>query len=489
MAPTKKKPAAKKTAAKKTAKKAAAKKPAAKKVAKKAVAKKSPPKKAPAKKPAAKKVAASKSKTVAMTPKLAKKHPTAAAYNVPIVESSIGTMPTYAVAMMREFLKMESAGGILLIIVSALAMIIANSTLGPWYHDFLHHTQVLAGIGPFVIEKDLIHFINDGLMALFFFLVGLEIKRELMEGNLSSFGQAVLPGIAAIGGMAVPGLIYFYFNGDNPAAISGWAVPTATDIAFAVGLIAVLGKRVPLSLKVFLLAVAIFDDLGAIMIIAVFFTEHLDLMNLLWALVFATSLFVLNFLRVQRASMYLILGICLWFCVLKSGVHATLAGVLVALTIPLNTPNDRRSLLRQLEHDMHPMVAFWILPMFAFANAGISLEGMTLDILWEPVTIGVILGLFVGKQIGILGSVWLCVKSGLAKLPQGVSWAQVWGVSILAGIGFTMSLFIANLGLRGDDLLMSEAKLGILVGSGISAIVGLGILWLTCRKTLDDEDV
>ncbi len=390
---------------------------------------------------------------------------------------------------MKKFLKYEAAGGIVLLICAVLAMIIANSPWGHIYQYVLHEVNMTIGIeGLFELNKHVIHWINDGLMAVFFFLVGLEIKREMLEGNLSSFKKAVLPAIAAIGGMAIPGLIFFGLNSENPEAVAGWAIPTATDIAFAVGLMSVLGKRVPLSLKVFLLALAIFDDLGAILVIAIFYTSSLHIDILIWAAGFMGMLFLLNRFNITKGSAYLIVGIALWFCVLKSGVHATLAGVMVAMAIPLQTQYDRRSLLRQLEHDLHPMVAFAILPMFAFANAGVSLEGLSFDVAMEPVTLGVILGLFVGKQIGIVGTTWAAVKLGIAKLPHGTNWMQIWGMSILAGIGFTMSIFVASLGYRFNDMLLLEAKLGILIGSGISAVLGLLVLSMVCRNQADQNN-
>lgn len=388
--------------------------------------------------------------------------------------------------MLREFLHMEAAGGMILLFFAVLAMVLANSPLAHDYHHILHDTTVALKLGPLGLEKDLIHFINDGLMAIFFLLVGLEIKREMMEGSLSSIQQAMLPGVAAIGGMAIPGLVYAYFNWENPTAMTGWAVPTATDIAFAVGMIALLGKRVPLALKVFLLALAIFDDLGAILIIAFFYTSSLDVANLVMAGAFTAVLVGLNVLNVSRGSLYLIFGLALWFCVLKSGIHATLAGVIVAFTIPHHVPRERRSLLRQLEHDLHTSVAYFILPMFAFANAGVTIEHASFDILFQPVALGVIAGLVVGKQVGIFGATWLCVKAGLAKLPEGVNWTQVWGVSCLAGIGFTMSLFIATLGFQASPEYLTEAKLGILAGSTISAIAGLLLLKATCRKEVEN---
>ena len=395
-------------------------------------------------------------------------------------------IPSYnPVVMLQEFLKNEASGGLILVFCAIVAMILANSPLAGAYHHMLHETKGVVGIGPLVLEKDIIHWINDGLMAIFFFLVGLEIKREVLEGMLSSKEQIILQVVAAIGGMAVPGAIFFWINQGDPAALKGWAVPTATDIAFAVGILSLLGKRVPISLKVFLLALAIIDDLGAIIIIALFYTSGLEVINLLIGLFFMVALFAANRMGINRGSAYLFLGVALWICVLKSGVHATLAGVVCAFAIPLHVAGERRSLLRQLEHDLNPFVAFFVLPIFAFANAGVNLDGVTADVLTDPVTMGIIAGLFLGKQLGITGFTWAFVKMGIAKLPVGMDIKHVWGVSILAGIGFTMSIFIATLGYFGHDLLLIEAKLGILVGSVLSAIFGLSVLWMMRGEEID----
>lgn len=416
-------------------------------------------------------------KTVTKKTSAKKTAPKAATQAVP--PSSGGPL-----AMVKEFLDMEASSGIILMFFAILAMALANSPFADIYHHVLHDTKVNISVGPLGLEKDLIHFINDGLMAIFFFLVGLEIKREMLEGNLSTFGQAVMPAMAAVGGMAVPGLVFFFINNGDPTAMKGWAIPTATDIAFALGVLALLGNRVPLSLKVFLLALAIFDDLGAILIIAFFYSGQLDMFSLILAAGFILCLLELNYMNVNKGTLYLIFGVALWFCVLKSGVHATLAGVILALTIPLKVKGERRSLLRQLEHDLHSTVAYFILPLFAFANAGVHLGAdASLSILAEPVTLGVILGLLVGKQVGIFGTTWLAVKMGLAKLPKGSNWAQIWAVSCLAGIGFTMSLFIGTLAYSGEDpLLLTEAKLGILVGSIISGTLGFLLMYFFSGK-------
>ena len=449
--------------------------------AKKTTAKKAPAKKAASKKPAAKKPAPAKETQAERAERTAPV--THAAVEKSKKEELFGPL-----RVIQDFLAMETSGGILLIIFAALAMIVANSPLEHLYHHVFHEMKLQIVVGPFAVHKDLIHWINDGLMAIFFLLVGLEIKREFLEGALSTKEQAILPAIAAAGGMIVPGLVYFFFNQNNPEAVAGWAVPTATDIAFALGVLMLLGNRVPLALKVFLLAIAIFDDLGAILIIAIFYTQDLAVSNLYWAAGCLAGLFALNRMKVNSGSLYLVFGVALWFCVLKSGVHATLAGVMTALAIPLVVPGERRSLLRQLEHDLHGLVAFVILPVFAFANAGVSLHGMSFANMLDEVTIGVILGLFVGKQVGIFGATWLAVKAGFARLPQGVNWAQVWGVSLLGGIGFTMSLFVASLGFRANPHLLSEAKLGILTGSMLSAIIGAAALMWLCPKNEENND-
>tara|TARA_R110000868_G_scaffold218576_1_gene468909 strand:+ start:56551 stop:57909 length:1359 start_codon:yes stop_codon:yes gene_type:complete len=392
------------------------------------------------------------------------------------------------ILMLQEFLKLEAAGGAILIFCAGLALIVANSPLFHTYQTFLHETTAVIGIGTFELEKDIIHWINDGLMAIFFFHVGLEIKREVMEGMLSTKEQLILPIIAAIGGMVFPGLIFFLINDGSgiKESMNGWAIPTATDIAFAIGILSVLGKRVPIALKVFLLALAIIDDLGAIVIIAMFYTSNLDISNLLMGGVFVAGLFALNRSKVSKGSMYLLLGLALWVCVLKSGIHATLAGVIAAFAIPLQIPGERRSLLRQLEHDLNPFIAFIVLPIFAFANAGVNLDGITLQHLAEPVALGVIAGLVIGKPVGITLFTWVFTKLKIAKLPKGMHMKHVAAVSLLAGIGFTMSIFIATLGYKGQQVHMveflREAKIGILLGSFVAATVGLIALWLILRN-------
>ena len=398
--------------------------------------------------------------------------------------------PYNPMTMFKEFMKLEAAGGLILLFCAVIAMIIANSPYADTYNHLLYETKAVFGIGGLIIEKDIIHWINDGLMAIFFFLVGLEIKREVMEGLLSSKDQIVLPIVAAVGGMVVPGIFYYVSNSTDSLALSGWAIPTATDIAFAVGVLSLLGRRVPVSLKIFLLALAIIDDLGAIMIIALFYTQDLNVLSLYWGALFAAILVALNYFNVSKGSLYLMFGFALWVCVLKSGVHATFAGVFAAFCIPLEVPGERRSLLRQLEHDLNTFIAFVVLPLFAFANAGVSLEGITMDVAFEPVTIGVITGLLLGKQIGIFSAAFMFIKLGVVSMPKGATWGRIWGVSILAGIGFTMSLFIATLGFKSQEqaAYLTQAKLGILSGSIISALLGLGVLWFFCRGYEEPED-
>jgi NhaA family Na+:H+ antiporter len=384
----------------------------------------------------------------------------------------------------REFLRLEAASGILLLVAAALALLFSNSALAPLY-DALLGTPVEVRVGELLIAKPLLLWVNDGLMAIFFMLVGLEVKREALEGNLSRPAEVALPAVAAIGGMAVPALIYVAFNYVEPAALRGWAIPTATDIAFALGVLGLLGNRVPTALKVFLLTLAILDDLGAIIIIAVFYSANLATESLIVAGVAITILVALSRWRVMNVAAYVVVGLVLWVSVLKSGVHATLAGVVLALFIPLRTPDGSRSPLRDLEHDLHPPVAYGILPVFAFSNAGVSLAGLSLASLLEPVTLGIALGLFLGKQLGVLGFSWLAIRAGLATLPRGVGWPEFYGVSVLCGIGFTMSLFISGLAFEGGAQSGNTAgdRLGILLGSGLSAVVGYLVLrWALARR-------
>jgi Na+:H+ antiporter, NhaA family len=373
------------------------------------------------------------------------------------------------------FLHHEAAGGLVLVAAAMLALLVSNSPLSFLYDAFLH-MRVGARVGPLTLDKPLLLWINDGLMAIFFFLVGLEIKRELMEGELSTFGHAALPLVAAIGGMAVPAIIYVAINSDDPAALRGWAIPAATDIAFAVGVLALLGSRVPVSLKIFLLALAIIDDLGAIVIIAVFYTDHLSIESLVLAGVGISILLLLNRGGVTRLAPYVLTGIAIWVCVLKSGVHATLAGVVVALAIPLTRKSDGEpSLLEHVEEQLHPWVAFGVLPLFAFANAGVSLGGMSLANLVEPIPLGIAAGLFLGKTIGIFGATWIAVMGGVATRPEGATWPHILGVAMLGGVGFTMSLFIGMLAFSEPEQ-AAQLRLGVLAGSVISAVAGYLVL-------------
>ncbi len=375
------------------------------------------------------------------------------------------------VSMIREFLKFEAAGGIVLIIAAALALVLANSPLDTIYLAFLDIPLAIQ-VGDLVIAKPMLLWINDGLMAMFFFLVGLEIKREFLEGELSSRSQIVLPAMGAVGGMAIPALVFVVINLGHPEHLNGWAIPAATDIAFALGILALLGSRAPLSLKVLLTAIAIIDDLGAIMILAVFYTDDLSLVALGFGFIFLLGLIAINGLKVTRLAPYVLLGIALWICVLKSGVHATLAGVITAFAIPLRTKGDEEhSLLRHVEHALHPWIAFAILPIFAFANAGVSFTGMDLGSLIEPVKLGVSLGLFVGKQIGVFGLLWLCVRLGWSPLPPDTNWVQLYGVALLCGVGFTMSLFIGSLAFEHTSF-DAPIRLGVLVGSIVSGLCG-----------------
>ena len=386
----------------------------------------------------------------------------------------------------REFLKLESAGSILLLIAAALAILVANSPLSPYYVSLLQ-IPLEVRAGNFEVAKPLLLWINDGLMAIFFFLVGLELKREVLEGELSKPPQIVLPAIGALGGMSIPALIYIFFNRNDPIAINGWAIPAATDIAFALGVLASLGNRVPTSLKIFLLTLAIFDDLGAIVIIAVFYTSDLSLLSLFVAAAFVLALFALNRKGLRSIAAYVLIGIALWIAVLKSGVHATLAGVLLALFIPHKGKTEDSSLLKRLEHDLHPAVAFGILPIFAFTNAGVPLAGLTMDSFLQPISLGIVLGLFIGNQIGIFGFTWLAIKFGLAQLPTSVRWIHMYGVSFVCGIGFTMSLFISSLAFEHTGTDYGDiVRLGILIGSILSAFFGYIILRLSLTSPVSE---
>ena len=379
-----------------------------------------------------------------------------------------------ALSRIQKFMQMEASAGLVLMGIAVLAMIFANTGLAGLYTSVLD-TNIRVGIGSFEISKPALLWINDGLMAIFFFLIGLEIKREVLLGELSSFDKAILPIFAAIGGMAVPGLVYVAINWGTPENLVGWAIPAATDIAFALGVLALLGTRAPVALKVFLLAVAIIDDLGAIIIIAIFYASELSTNALTFSMLGFAAAVALNRMGIQRIAPYIIIGVIMWVFVLKSGVHATLAGVLIALTIPLKEKNGDKALLYKVEHALHPWVAYMILPIFAFANAGVSLTGLSVSDLTQPLTFGIAAGLFLGKQIGVVAATWIAVKSGIAKLPEGINWLHLYGVACLTGIGFTMSLFVGSLAFGADDA-MNAVRLGVIFGSVLSGILGFLVL-------------
>jgi NhaA family Na+:H+ antiporter len=393
--------------------------------------------------------------------------------------TNIMRMSTRTFARVQDFLQLESASGLLLMAAAAVAILLANSPLSGIYAGLLE-VPFEVRLGTVEIAKPVLLWINDGLMAIFFLLIGLEVKREVLDGHLSDRAQLVLPSLAAVGGMAVPALIYVAFNLDDPVALKGWAIPAATDIAFALGIVSLLGKRVPQSLKVFLLTLAILDDLAAIAIIALFYTSNLSLLALVLAAATLVALLALNRTGVDRTGPYFVLGALLWVFVLKSGVHATLAGVAVAFAIPMRSrQNQSYSPVRHVEHLLHPWVAFGILPLFAFANAGLDLRGITLATILSPLPLGIMAGLFFGKSVGIFGFSWLAIKSGLARLPQGAGWAQLYGIAQMCGVGFTMSLFIASLAFENDPAtaLFSD-RLGIIGGSLLSALWAYTVLRL-----------
>ncbi|MBD2795284.1 Na+/H+ antiporter NhaA [Xenorhabdus sp. 18] len=389
-------------------------------------------------------------------------------------------------AIIRQFLKLEAAGGLLLIIAAVIALIMANTPLQGIYHQFLN-LPVAVQFAALEINKPLLLWINDGLMAVFFLIVGLEVKRELMEGSLASRDKAIFPAIAALGGMLAPALIYLLFNGSDEITQQGWAIPCATDIAFALGVMALLGKRVPTGLKVFLLALAIIDDLGVIIIIALFYTKTVSLAALGIAIIMIGLLAWMNWKGVAKTSAYLMVGAVLWVCILKSGVHATLAGVIVGFLIPLrDKKGDSPS--ETLEHELHSWVAYLILPLFAFANAGVSLQGVTLNGLANMLPVGIALGLLIGKPLGIFLFSWISVKLGMAKLPENIGMRQIFAVSVLCGIGFTMSIFISALAFEGlNDTFSTYSRLGILMGSTIAAVIGYGLLNRLLPKTITKE--
>ena len=381
----------------------------------------------------------------------------------------------------REFLRLESAGGLILVAAAMLALVLANSPLADLYMQFLglKLTVMVEGFG---VSKPLILWVNDGLMAVFFLLVGLELKREVVEGQLSSPEQIILPAMAAIGGLVVPAVIYWFINRDNPLGINGWAIPTATDIAFALAILSLLGSRVPASLKIFLTTIAIFDDLGAIVIIALFYSADLSTASLAAAGAGIAVLFVLNRLGVKSLAAYLIVGVFIWLFVLKSGVHATLAGIAVAAFIPLKG-GDEHSPSRHLEHILHPWVAYAVLPLFAFANAGLQFAGVGLDAVTGTVSTGIVLGLFFGKQIGVFGITALVIGLGFAKKPEGSNWLNLYGIALLCGVGFTMSLFIGSLAFEhGGFSNIAALKIGVIAGSLASAFCGWLVLHLSLPK-------
>ncbi|MDP0311507.1 Na+/H+ antiporter NhaA [Glaesserella parasuis] len=379
----------------------------------------------------------------------------------------------------RKFLQLESASGILLLAFAMLAMLFANTPLKDLYFDFLS-MPVSIQIGLFSIHKPLLMWVNDGFMAVFFVLIGLEVKREMMVGAISSYQRAIFPAIGALGGMIVPALVFTLINSDSPEFQQGWAIPMATDIAFALGVLGLLGKRVPFALKTFLLALAIIDDLGAIVVIAIFFSHELSTTALISAVIAITALIIMNRMRVTAICAYMVVGLILWASVLKSGVHATLAGVIIGFCVPLKGKNGEEP-LAHFEHILAPWCSFVILPLFAFSNAGVSLAGMSLSTLFSPLTMGVALGLLVGKTLGVFSFSFLAVKLGIAQLSEGINFKQIFAVSILCGIGFTMSMFLAGLAFGGDEAdgqFISLARLGILIGSGISAVLGYYLLKL-----------
>ncbi|SFU77361.1 Na+/H+ antiporter NhaA [Nitrosospira multiformis] len=374
-------------------------------------------------------------------------------------------------SVFREFMSTQASGGLVLMSIALLALVIANSPAAPVYFGVLDSH---------VLGLSVLHWINDALMSLFFLLVGLEIKREFLEGQLKTWPDRVLPGVAALGGMLVPALIYIAFNWSTPETLRGWAIPSATDIAFALGVLALLGSRVPVSLKVFLTALAILDDLAAVVIIAIFYTTQLSWPHLLAVLALLVILVALGRSGVRHLSIYLGLGLVLWFFVLKSGVHATLAGVALAMMIPIGAPQGRvseaESPLLRLEHSLHPWVTFLIVPIFGFANAGVSFAGMNASVLLKSVPLGIALGLFVGKQLGVFLFAWVAIRANLAKLPARSTWPQLYGVAMLCGIGFTMSLFIGLLAFPTTPELQADVKVGVLLGSLFSGLTGAALL-------------
>ncbi len=383
---------------------------------------------------------------------------------------------------LRNFIRWEAAGGLLLLAGAILSMLVVNS---PWaaMHSGVLDMRAAVVLGDFAIDKSVLLWINDGLMAVFFLLIGLELKREVLEGQLSSRDQLLLPVIGAIGGFALPALIFYLFNTGDPTALKGWAIPSATDIAFALGLLSLFGKRIPLSVKVFLASLAIIDDLAAIIVIAIFYTDTLSLNALAIAGAGIAALVLVNLFGVKRTAVYITIGVIIWVAVLKSGVHATLAGVVVALTIPLRTKDGSPSPLRTLEHSLHPWISFAILPIFAFANAGVALDTISMENLLNPITLGIIAGLVIGKQVGVFIPVWLAIRSGIVSMPERANWLMLYGVSLATGVGFTMSFFIGSLAYEdlGNEY-ASAMKLGVLSGSAVSLIMAAVVLLLATLR-------
>ncbi len=380
----------------------------------------------------------------------------------------------------------EATSGILLVMMTILSLIVVNTSL-QGFHTSLLHLNLGIRVGEYAFDKSIHHWINDGLMAIFFLHVGLEVKRESIDGSLSSIRAIALPAFAAIGGMAVPALIYLYFNIHDPVFVRGWAIPTATDIAFALGILSLLGSRVPLSLKIFLMALAIIDDLGAIVVIALFYTVDLSVASLVVAGISLGVLIIFNRLNIRHISLYFAVGMVLWVSVLESGVHATLAGVALAFTIPYrfasHKTTERRSPLIALEHSLHPWVIYFILPLFAFVNAGVDLRSISIDSMLHSVPLGIFFGLLIGKQLGVFGFSWIAIRLGLSEMPQGATWGMLYGVSLLTGIGFTMSLFIDSLAFVDDTLFDHMDRVAILSATVLSATVG----YLVLRRTLNEQ--
>ena len=397
-------------------------------------------------------------------------------------------MINYITSGFRWFFKLEAASGILLLISAIIALYISNSNFSDLYFNVLKE-YLFIGINDFGLKLSVLHWINDALMAIFFFFVTLEIKREFLQGELSSIKQAMLPIIGAVGGMLIPALIYIVINFKTPTTLNGWAIPSATDIAFSIGILSLLGSRVPISLKVFLTALAIIDDLGAIVIIAFFYTGNLSIKYLLLMFITFIFLLILNKFSVRKFLPYLVLGLFLWFFTHESGIHATIAGVLLAAVIPHRKKENDFSLLIKIEHAISPYVAYFIMPLFAFANAGVSLEGLSFNSLLQPVPLGILLGLFVGKQLGVFVFSYASIKLGLAKLPNNSNWISFYAVGVLTGIGFTMSLFVGNLAFVNNMEYMDGVKIGVLSGSLLSTIVGYFLLLISSKKKLDVQKI